>query len=188
MAHVTATKAEPKIVTYALLAEFDSPASLMHAAEKVRAAGYHKFDCHSPFPIHGMDKAMGLKRSPVGYVAGLTALATGSFAMWLQWWTSSVDYPLVIAGKPLFSMPAFIPVTFGLTVLGACFGAILGMLAMARLPMPFHGLFYSERFKKVTDNGFFVSIEATDQKFSDTATKSFLESIGATHVELVRGA
>lgn len=173
--------------TYAVLAEFADPTQLMIAAEKVRDAGYRDFDCHSPFPIHGMDAAMGLKRSPVGYIAGITAFLFGSGAMALQLWINVVDYPLVIAGKPFASVPAFIIVTFGLTILGAALGAIIGMFICNRMPQPFHGLFYSERFAKVTNDGFFVSIEATDPKFEPAKVSEFLRSIGGGHIEVVKG-
>lgn len=173
---------------YSVLAEFGSPAELLCAAEKVREAGYQKFDCHSPFPIHGMDTAMGLKRSKVGYIAGICGLCGGAFAMWLQWWTSTVDYPIVISGKPLFSFPAYIIVTFGLTILCAALGAVIGMLHLNRLPQWFHGLFYSESFKRFSDDAFFVSIDADDSKFDADRVRVFLESIGGRNLEVIRGA
>jgi len=172
---------------YSALAEFGSPAELLDAAAKVREVGYKKFDCHSPFPIHGMDAAMGLKRSPVGYISGVCGLLGGAFAMWLQWWTSSVDYPLVISGKPLFSFQAYIIVTFGLVILGAALGAVIGMLFVNRLPQWFHGNFYSESFKRFSDDAFFVSIEADDPKFDESSVILFLESIGGKNIEVVRG-
>jgi hypothetical protein len=180
----TATKER----VYSVLAEFNSPAELLHAAEKVRDAGYRKFDCHSPFPVHGMDAAMGLKRSKVGYIAGICGLCGGCFAMWLQWWTSTVDYPLVISGKPFFSFPAYIIVTFGLTILFAALGAVIGMLHLNRLPMWFHGLFYSENFKRFSDDAFFVSIDADDSRFDVDQARALLESIGGRNIEVVRGA
>ncbi len=187
MSTETVTAAAPAIQTYGILAAFKNAGDLLHAAEKVRDAGYAKFDAHSPFPIHGMDQAMGLRRSIVGYCAGISAFLLGSFGFWLQWWTSSVDYPLIIAGKPFNSYPAYVVVTFGLTVLGAALGALLSMLILNRLPQPFHGLFYSKQFEKFSDDGFFISIEAGDAKFSETETVRFLESIGGTNVEVVRG-
>ncbi|MEW6051541.1 MAG: DUF3341 domain-containing protein [Candidatus Zixiibacteriota bacterium] len=173
---------------YGVLAEFDGPNELLAAARKVHEAGYRRFDCHSPFPIHGMDTAMGVKRSPVGYIAGICGAIGGTGGYLLQWWTSSVDYPLVIAGKPFNSYQAFVPVTFGLTVLFAALGSVLAMLMLNRLPQWFHGVFYSERFTKVTDDGFFVSIEADDKKFNAEKTKAFLEAIGGSHVEVLKGA
>jgi len=167
------------------LAQFDSPRALLQAAERVHEAGFRHFDCHSPFPIHGMDEAMGLKRSPVGYIAGICGLLGGGFGLWLQWWTSTVDYRLVISGKPFFSYPAYVPVTFGLTVLLAAFGAFFGMLVINRLPQWYHDVFHSDRFARVTDDGFFISIEARDKKFDRQQTVAFLESIGGSPVELL---
>jgi len=173
--------------THSILAQFDTPGDLLHAAEKVREAGYRRFDCHSPFPIHGMDDAMGLKRSPVGYIAGICGFLGGAFALWLQWWTSAVDYPMVISGKPFFSFQAFIVVTFGLTVLGAALGAVVSMLVINRLPQFWHGNFYSEAFSRFSDDGFLVSIEASDPKFDTEQTKAFLEGIGGKDIEVVTG-
>ncbi len=172
---------------FGLLAEFDDPAALIRAAEKMRDEGYQYYDCHSPFPIHGMDRAMGLKRSIVGYIAGFMAFVGFTFGLGLQWWTSAVDYPLVIAGKPYFSYQAFVPVTFGLTVLLGAFGAFLGMLHTNRLPRLYHELFFSDRFsRKVTNDGFFVSVVAKDPKFDQSATTSLLESLGGKHVEVIK--
>ena len=108
--------------------------------------------------------------------------------MWLQWWTSAIDYPLIISGKPLFSFQAFIIVTFGLAILGAALGAVIGMLVVNRLPMWFHGNFYSANFRRFSDDAFFVSIDADDTQFEPAKVTSFLESIGASRVELVEGA
>ena len=174
--------------TYGALAFFKTPGELLEAARKVREAGFKKFDCHSPFPIHGMDQAMGLSRSVVGYVSGICALLGGSFGMWLQWWTSTVDYPLVISGKPLFSFQAYVIVTFGLTILGAALGAVIGMLMINRLPRYFHGSFYSSNFGRFSDDAFVVSIESDDEKFDEAQVQSFLSSIGGQDVEIVRGA
>lgn len=177
----------PAKKTYGMIAEFESSGALLHAAEKMRDAGYTTFDCHSPFPIHGMDAAMGLKRSVVGYVAGISGLCGGVFALWLQWWTSAVDYPIVISGKPFFSYVAFVPVTFGLSVLFAALGAVIGMLVTNRLPQLFHGWFYSPKFCQFSNDKFFVSVEAGDKKYDVVKTRSFLESIGGKHVEVVEG-
>ena len=169
-----------------VLAEFADPASLMKAAEKTRYAGYKKFDCHSPFPIHGMDAAMGLKRSPLGWIVGLAALIGTSAALGLQWWTSTIDYPLVISGKPFFSFQAYVPVTFALGVLLSAFAALIGMLVLNGLPRLHHPTFYSDRFARVTDDGFFISIEAADPKFDAQETIKFLESIGGTNPEVLK--
>ncbi|MFQ5631241.1 MAG: DUF3341 domain-containing protein [bacterium] len=170
-----------------ILAEFKNPAELVKAAEAVRDEGYEKFDCHSPFPIHGMDSAMGLKRSPLGFIVfimGTIGLLSG---IALTWYAAVEAYPLVISGKPFFSCQAFVPVYFEMTVLLAAFGAVFGMFHLNRLPQLFHNFFYSERFAKVTNDGFFVSLEANDPKFDSKKSQAFFESIGASHIELIEG-
>jgi hypothetical protein len=169
-----------------LLARFDNPTSLAAAAENIRQAGYTRFDCHSPFPIHGLDKAMGLTRSRLGWLVGLAALVGTSGALALQWWTSSVDYPLVISGKPFFSFQAYVPVTFALGVLLSAVAALVGMLAINGLPRFHHPVFYSDRFTRASDDGFFVSIEAADSNFDPQATAAFLEAIGGHEVEVLK--
>ena len=171
--------------TLGILAEFDNPNALLNAARQMRDAGYSSFDCHSPFPIHGMTEAMGEKRSYLGYIIGIMGLLGGSFALWLEWWTSAVNLPLVISGKPYFSLPAFIPIVFELTILFAAFGAVFGMLYLNRLPQLFHFTFFSDAFSKVTDDGFFVSLEAEDPKFDTERSKEFLQSIGGSSVEVL---
>jgi hypothetical protein len=172
---------------YGVLAEFDSAADLMHAAEKVRDAGYKEFDCHSPFPIHGMDEAMGLKRSPLGWIVGIMAFTGLGLAYWLQGWTSTTAYPLVIAGKPYFSYQAYVPVGFGIAVLFGALSAFLGMLALNKLPQPWHPVFFSNNFEKMTTNGFFISIEAKDKIFDAEESSDFLTQIGGKNVELLQG-
>ncbi|MBN1212719.1 MAG: DUF3341 domain-containing protein [candidate division Zixibacteria bacterium] len=174
------------IKTVGLLAQFDDPAALVHAAEKVRDAGYKKFDCHSPFPIHGMDAAMGLKRSRLGWIVGLAALIGTSGALGLQWWTSSIDLPMVISGKPFFSFQAYVPVTFALGVLLSAVAALVGMLALNGLPRLHHPVFYSDNFTRATDDGFFISIETEDPLFDTDRTKSFLASLGGKNLEELR--
>jgi hypothetical protein len=170
----------------AVLAEFKDPADLLHAAEKVRDQGFEKYDCHSPFPIHGMDDAMGEKRSPLGYIVGVVAIfsALGMFAF--QGWTSAIDYPLVLSGKPYFSYQAFGVASWAVMVLLSAIVAVIGMLVLIGLPRLHHPLFYSENFsKKVNNDGFFVSIEADDPQFEADKAKKFLESIGGKNIELI---
>lgn len=170
-----------------LLAEFKNPAELVKAAETVRDEGYQKFDCHSPFPIHGMDSAMGLRRSPLGFIVfvmGTLGLLSG---IALTWYVAVEAYPLVISGKPFFSYQAFVPIYFELTVLFSAFGALFGMFHLNRLPQWFHNLFYSDKFAKATNDGFFVSIEANDPKFDPEKSVAFFKSIGASDIELIEG-
>lgn len=175
----------PKGPTYGILAEFATPADLYHACERVRDAGFTRWDAHTPFPVHGLEGAMGLPRSPLPWIVlgmGLTGAAVG-FA--LQWWVHVSAYPLVISGKPFFAWPAMIPITFELGVLFAALGAVFGMLGLNRLPMHHHPLFRSKVFERVTDDAFFISIESWDPRFDPTATGKLLESLGARRVELV---
>jgi hypothetical protein len=170
---------------YGILAEFGTPADLYHACERVRDAGFTKWDAHTPFPVHGLEGAMGLRRSPLPWIVlgmGLTGAALG-FA--LQWWVHVSAYPLVISGKPFFSWPAFIPITFEVAVLFAALGAVFGMLGLNRLPMHHHPLFQSKVFERASDDGFFISIESWDPRFDPSATGTLLESLGARSVELL---
>lgn len=171
--------------TVGALAQFSNPGELMKAAKKLRDSEYNKYDCHSPFPIHGMDKAMGLPRSPLGWMIGLAAIIGTSGALALQWWTSTIDYPMVISGKPLFSFQAYVPVTFAIGILLSAFTALIGMLVINGLPRWNHPVFNSNRFEKATDDSFFVSIEADDPRFDKEKTLQFLESIGGTDCELL---
>lgn len=177
-------KATPRIL--GLMAHFDNPAALLEAAQKVRNAGYKKFDCHSPFPIHGMDRAMGLKRSSLGWLVGAAALAGTSGALALQWWSSSVAYPLVISGKPFFSFQAYVPVTFALGVLLSAFTALVGMLAFNGLPRLHHPVFYSDNFARTSNDAFFISIEADDPLFEIEKTSAFLTSTGGKNPEVLK--
>ena len=170
---------------YGLLAEYRDPGALLHAAEQVRKAGYRYFDTHTPFPIHGMDRAMGLSNSKVGFITfggGLTGLAA---AYLLQWWTGGVDYPLNIGGKPFFAVEPSIPIMFELTVLLAALATVAGMLALNGLPRPYNPLFYSKNFARATDDGFFLHIAATDRRFDRAATEALLREAGATNVEVL---
>ncbi|MDA2926473.1 DUF3341 domain-containing protein [Acidobacteria bacterium AH-259-G07] len=170
---------------FGLLAEFDAPEQLRDACRGVREAGYTCWDAHSPFPVHGLERAMGLKRSPVPWFVLILGLSGAAAGMLLQWWVSEVAYPLVVSGKPFFSWPAFVPIMFECGVLGGALGALFGFLALAGLPKPYHALFHSKRFERVTDDKFFISIEARDAQFHQQETERFLKGLGASHVELV---
>jgi hypothetical protein len=167
------------------LAEYDTPADCMHAAEKVRDAGYERWDVHTPFPVHGMDGAMGLKDSPVGWIVLVMGLTGCLTAFILMWWTNGIDYPIVIGGKPGFSLPAMVPVMFELTILLSAFGAVFGMFGINQLPKHWHPVFYSERFERCSDDKFFVSVEAADAEFDIDDTRALLEGTHPTHLELI---
>ena len=175
----------PEGPRYGLLAEYPSPSALYKGCERVRDAGYRRWDAHAPFPVHGLDRAMGLKRSKLPWIILVLGLSGAAGGFGLQAWVHMSAYPLVISGKPFFSWPAFIPITFELGVLGGALGAVFGMLGLNQLPMHHHPLFSVERFAKATDDGFFISIESWDPRFDATATRRLLEESGATRVETV---
>ncbi|MGA3143009.1 MAG: DUF3341 domain-containing protein [Verrucomicrobiota bacterium] len=171
--------------TYGLIAEFDSPAAILQAAEKVRDAGYHRWDVFTPFPIHGLDKVMGFKNSPVGWFALLFGGGAFVATMGVIWYCNAFDYPLIVGGKPMFSPPmSFVP-SYILLVLGGAIGAFVGMIALNQLPRLHNPLFAKARFALVSRDKFFLVIGANDPKFSRTETHRLLEEIGGTHVELV---
>ena len=172
---------------YGLGAEFGSAADLLTAAEKIRDAGFKKWDVHSPFPIHGMDAAMGLGKSwlsaPV-FMGGSSGFIT---AICLTFIPSFFLYPVIVHGKPTdwMTTPAFFPIMFELTILFSAFTAVFSIMIFNQLPKWYHPVFNWERFKSVTTDGFFLIIESADPKFSETRTRELLESIGGTHVTLI---
>lgn len=168
-----------------LLAEYDTPGRILEAARALRKAGYRDFDVHTPYPVHGMDQAMGLGRSIMPFIVlggGLTGCLGGFF---LQYWINAVDYPLVISGKPFASIPAFIPVTFEMTILLSAFGAVFGMLFWNGLPELYHAIFKSERFARFSSDRFFISVEAGDRCYDAEKTPSLLAEHGGHHIELL---
>jgi hypothetical protein len=170
---------------YGLLAEFDNTSSVLHAAEKVRDAGFRRWDVFAPFPIHGMDKAMGMKNSQVGwfsFIGGCTGYTTG---MLMIWWMNAVDYKILIGGKPMFSPFGAFPPSYELTILFGAFGSLFGMLFLNRLPRLHHPLLKHKRFAQATHDKFYVVIETTDPKFSETETRKLLEAAGSKHIEMV---
>ncbi|NLX94970.1 MAG: DUF3341 domain-containing protein [Rhodopirellula sp.] len=170
----------------ALVAEFSGPDELIEAASQVRDAGYRHWDTHAPYPVHGMDRAMGIRPTILPWLVLGGGLLGASVALLMQWWMNAVDYPYIISGKPLFSLPAFIPVTFELIVLFAALTAFVGVLALNQLPQLWHPVFQSRRFERMTSDGFFLSIEARDAMFDEAGTRALLESAGAVAVEVCR--
>jgi hypothetical protein len=173
-------------VRYGLLAEFETTADTLHAAAMVRDAGYRRWDVFTPFPVHGMDEAMGLPSSRVGWFTFCGGATGFSIGMLMIWWMNAYDYPIVVGGKPLFSPIYSFPVAYELTILLGAFGSLFGMLILNRLPRLYHPLFKTVRFAQVTHDRFFVVVEATDPKFSETETRRLLERAGARHIEEVR--
>jgi len=172
---------------YGYLAEFKSASALYKAAEKVRDAGFRKWDCYTPYPVHGLDAAMGLKRSILPwfvFIGGVTGCAT-AFA--LAYSTQVLIYPTVVQAKPtnIFTVPAFFPIMFELTILFSGFTVLFGLLGLIQLPRLNHPLFASKQFHRATDDGFFIAIEARDAKFSHDVTRNLLAEIGGENIELV---
>ena len=162
---------------YGLLAEFETPEALLIAVRRAREAGYQHMEAYTPFPVAGLADAMGFHRTQVPLLVLIGGIVGGIGGFVLQCWVNLVAYPLNVGGRPLFSWPAFIPVTFETTILVAALTAVLGMLALNGLPMPYHPLFNVPRFEAVTRDGFFLCIEAVDPKFDYAETKQFLEQL-----------
>jgi Protein of unknown function (DUF3341) len=172
---------------FGVIAEFPSASTLYEAAEKVRDAGFKFWDVHSPFPIHGMNKAMGLKKTPLGYIIFCGGSLGFLTAALLEFIPSSYLFPLIVHGKPVnfFTAPAFFVMMFELTVLFSAFTAFFGVFILNRLPRMHHPLFDYEPFSRVTNDAFFLVVESVDPKFSETETRGFLEAIGGREVTVV---
>jgi hypothetical protein len=174
----------PKL--YGLLAEFDSATAIVDAARRTRQAGFTKIDTFTPFPIHELDAALKLPRTKLPWLVlggGIAGMAAG-FA--LQYWASVIQYPLNIGGRPLASWPAFIVPSYELTILFAALTAVIGMIALNGLPMPYHPVFNVPQFSSASADRFFLSIETRDPRFDLAATRAFLEGLhplGVTEIE-----
>jgi hypothetical protein len=181
----------PRFVTesgaevYGVMAEFHTPAEVYHAAEKVRDAGYSKWDVYAPFPIHGIEDAMGMRRTILPVIVAVGAFTGAGLAYLMQWWMTASDYPLVVQGKPPYAWEPFTPIVFELGVLLAAFTALGSMLALNGLPRFHHPLFAKDRFLRCSQDRFCIAIEAADGKFNPEATRRLLQSSGAHAVELV---
>jgi hypothetical protein len=171
---------------YGLMAVFDQPGAALHAAERVRDAGYRRWDVFTPFPVHGMDRAMGLRNSPVGWFAFVGGASGFALGMVMIWFMNAYDYPLIVGGKPLFSPFAAFPPAYELTILLGAFGALFGMLFLNRLPRLHHPLLKNRRFTAgVTHDKFVVVIEAADPQYREAEVRRLLETAGSQHIELV---
>jgi len=171
-----------------LLAEFESPEQLVAAARRVRAAGYTKWEAYSPFPVHGLDDAMGARRPPLQLLTIAGGAAGAAAGLLMQWWMVAVDYPFILSGKLPFSLPAFIPVMFETTILFGALGTFSGMLLFAGLPKLYHALHTSRRFSRASADRFFINIEAADPEYDAAGTTAFLEEIGGAGIEEIREA
>ncbi|HEV3163031.1 MAG TPA: DUF3341 domain-containing protein [Isosphaeraceae bacterium] len=171
---------------YGLMAEFTEPHQLVAAAAQAREQGYRRMDAFSPYPVEGLAEALGFHRNRLPLVVFIGGLCGGIGAFLMQYYASVVDYPLNVGGRPLNSWPSFIPVTFELTVLVAAFAAVLGMLGLNGLPMPYHPVFNVPSFKLATRNRFFLCIQSDDPRFDRDATWRFLESLKPKEISEVQ--
>jgi hypothetical protein len=169
---------------YGVLAMYDTPYEVYHAAEKIRDAGFQRWDVHTPFPIHGIEEAMGMQRTRLPLMVGAAAFTGTALAFLMQWWMS-MDYPLLVQGKPPDAWQPYVPILFEISVLLAAFTAIFAMLSVNGLPRFYHPLFKKQSFLRITQDKFAISIEANDPRFDPVVTKQLLESTGATTIELV---
>jgi Protein of unknown function (DUF3341) len=162
---------------YGIMAEFDSPQALVDAAKRTHEAGYQKIDAYSPFPIEGLAEEIGFHRNAVPLVVLIGGIVGGLTGYIMQWWMSAVDYPINVGGKPPHSWPAFIVITFEMTILFAGLSAVLGMLALNGLPMPYHPVFHVPRFALASKDRFFLIVFSSDKKYDANGTRSFLEAL-----------
>ena len=167
---------------YGILAEFDTATEMVDAARQIRDAGYKKTDAFSPFPLHEIDEALGIRRSILPFLVfggGITGLLTG---LGLQYFVHVFEYPIIVGGRPYFSLPSFIPPSYELTILFAAFTAVFGMILLNGLPQPYHPVFNVPRFALATREKFFLLIEAKDSKFNYEETKSFMQGLNPQEV------
>jgi hypothetical protein len=188
------TEPPPKAVVWGLLAQYPDAAALSAAAVQVRDAGYKRWDCCSPYPVHGLDRAMGIRRTVLPWFVLAAGLAGCAFALGMQWYVNSPQtqnadagvfssYPLVFSGKPYWSLPAHMPVVFELSVLFAALATFFGLWGLVRLPRLYFPAFASRRFRSVTDDGFFLIVEARDKDFDRVGTADLLRSTGSRAIE-----
>lgn len=167
---------------HGILGQFDDAGSLVAAAKQTHEAGYAQVDAYSPYPIEELPAAIGMHRTRLPLVVLIGAIAGGVLGYALQYYVSAIAYPLNVGGRPLHSWPSFVPVTFEMTILGGALSAVLGMLALNRLPHPHHPLFAVEAFTRASRDGFFLCVEAVDPQFDAATVRALFDRLGATEV------
>jgi len=170
---------------YGLMAEFDTPTSLVEAANATREAGYKKIDAYSPFPVEGLAEAIGFHHDLVPLITLIGGILGGTGGFFMQYWMAVISYPTNIGGRPLNSWPSFIVITFEMTILFGAISAVLGMLALNGLPMPYHPVFNVGRFAFASKDRFFLIVFASDAKYDATATRRFLEGLSPRSISEV---
>ncbi len=167
---------------YGIMAEFDNPSDLVAAARTTYAAGYRRINGYSPYPIEELSEAIGFTRTSLPLIVLIGGILGGVGGFFMQYWMEVIDYPLNVGGKPYNSWPAFIPITFETTVLCAAFAAVLGMLALNKLPQPYHPVFNAPNFALATRDRFFLVIEANDPLFKHDEATQFMKTLGGREV------
>lgn len=170
---------------HGLVAEFDSPEELLAASKAAYAEGYRDMDAYTPYPIEEVCEALGIHGNKMPLIVLLGGIAGGIFGYGLQYWTTVIDYPLNLGGKPYHTMPMFVPVTFECIILFGALAAVVGMIALNGLPMPYHPIFNAPNIERATSDGFFLCIEATDPKFDIEKTRGFLARLQPQQVSEV---
>jgi hypothetical protein len=170
---------------YGLMAEFEHEEEVVAAARRAYEAGYRKMDAYTPFPVEGLAEELGSHGTWVPAIVLTGGIIGGLSGYFMEWYATVIDYPLNIGGRPFHSWPAYIPITFELTVLTASLCALVGMLALNRLPEPYHPVFNAPGFEHATQDRFFLCIESTDPKFDKEAVRNFLESLGPRRISEV---
>lgn len=172
---------------WAIAAVFETPQQLLEAARELRRRGVERLDALSPFPVHGMDRVLGYRVPPLGWVVLVAAVVGASLALALQWWTGAIDYPLHVGGKPLFAWEFSVPVTFELAVLLGAFAAFGGMLWVNRLPQYEHPVLCVDGLARVSTDEFVLVVEASDSQFDENRMTRWLQELGAVRVERIPG-
>jgi hypothetical protein len=167
---------------YGVIAEFETPGDLVHAARKVYEQGYRRINGYSPYPIEELSEAIGFTHTSLPLIVFIGGVLGGIAGFGMQYYMEVIDYPLNVGGKPFNSWPAFIPITFECIVLAAAFSAVLGMLILNKLPQPYHPVFNAPNFALATRDRFFLAVEANDPKFEHGKVTSMLQSLGALEV------
>jgi Protein of unknown function (DUF3341) len=170
---------------YGIMAEFDSAQALVDAAKQTHQAGYQKIDAYSPFPVEGLAEEIGFHKNAVPLVVLIGGIVGGLSGYLMQWWISAVDYPINVGGKPPHSWPAFIVITFEMTILFAALSAVLGMLALNGLPMPYHPVFNVPRFALASKDRFFLIVFSSDPKYDPAGTRKFMEGLAPRSISEV---
>jgi hypothetical protein len=176
---------QPAPPIYGLMAEYTAPEAILEAAERAYAEGYRRMDAYTPYPVEGLAEAIGFTRNRIPLIVLIGGLLGGAGAYFMMWFSATIHYPINVGGRPLHSWPAFIPITFELTVLGAALAAVLGMLGLNGLPMPHHPVFNVPGFALASRNRFFLCIQSDDPKFDLAGTRRFLEGLGPKSVSEV---